>query len=203
MCTGDNTLYVQYVRKYIYKLYRCFLVLHYLHISSVPLVLHWCWIGEHFCKHLSQTLCALHTSHCTLLASLLQNPVCSSNRRHFSYATLPFTILTEVLPERRTRMRLLTNEKDLWEKVQQSWEFSKGGMSSTFCSSHISKAEFIFSASPKTQLLSAASSCNFPSSQSNALRGKAFPGKVLFSQKNVLFTGLSGSGWVKSMALKV
>ena len=127
MCTGDNTLYVQYVRKYIYKLYRCFLVLHYLHISSVPLVLHWCWIGEHFCKHFSQTLCALHTSHCTLLASLLQNPVCSSNRRHFSYATLPFTILTEVLPERETRMRLLTNEKDLWEKVQQSWEFSKGG----------------------------------------------------------------------------
>ena len=101
--------HTMYILKYnqhfcICKQFSKILFASYITSTSVPLVSHWCWIGEHFCKHLSQTLCALHTSHCTLLASLLQNPVCSSNRSHFSYATLPFTILTEVLPERGTRM---------------------------------------------------------------------------------------------------
>ena len=151
---------------------------------------------------LSNSVCSshftLHTSHCTLLASLLPNPVCSSNRRHFSYATLPFTILTEVLPERGTRMRLLTDEKDLWEKVQQSWEFSKGGWVPPFAVHTFQKQD-----SSSLPLLKLSCFLQQAPATSQAPSQMPWGGKVFFLQKNVLFTGLSGSGWVKSMALKV
>ena len=157
----------------------------------------------------------------TLLQTLLSNSVCYS---HFTLHTArisspkpcllfkpPTLLLCNVAfhnidwssSRARDKDAIVDQRERFVGKGSTELGIFQGGMSSTFCSSHISKAEFIFSASPKTQLLSAATSRNFPSSQSNALRGKAFPGKVLFSQKNVLFTGLSGSGWVKSMALKV
>ena len=175
----------------------CFL--HYFHISCVPLVLHWWTLLQTL---LSNSVCY---SHCTLHTARISSPKPCLLFKPLTLllCNVAFHNIDWSSSRARDKDAIVDQRERFVGKGSTELGIFQGGMSSTFCSSHISKAEFIFSASPKTQLLSAASSCNFPSSQSNALRGKAFPGKVLFSQKNVLFTGLSGSGWVKSMALKV
>ena len=153
------------------------------YITYTSLLCHWYCIGVGLVNTFANTslkLCVLftlHTAHCSHLFS----------RTLFALQTADTSLMQRCLSQ--YWLKFFQNAGpgcDCWptrkicgKRFNRAGNFPRGGVSSTFCSSHISKAEFIFSASPKTQLLSAASSCNFPSSQSNALRGKG----TIFTKK--------------------